>query len=142
MLFIHQIDSFDVISFLLKSYITFVFVKKNKITMGNLITNRDFIAANKAGRTTTTDVKDIIMSKFKSVVNVEYLDTTSSAGDWSGMIVQQLKGKCYGIPFSIENRYPYDGFMVHTHNLVFDIDPAMKFNSNYLTKEFNTYFFG
>ena len=110
--------------------------------MGNFITNRKFVATNKAGRTTTTDVKDIIMTKFKSVVNVEYLETTSSAGDWSGVIVQQLRGKCYGVPFSIENRYPDDGFDVHTHDLVLGIDSAKKFNADYLAQEFNTYFFG
>lgn len=108
--------------------------------MGNFITNRRFVATNKSGRTTTTDVKDIIMTKFKSVVNVEYLDTTSSAGDWSGVIVQQLRGNCYVIPFSIENRYPDSGFDVHTHNLVWKIDSAKKFNADYLAQEFNTYF--
>ena len=110
--------------------------------MGNFITNRKFVAKNKAGRTTTTDVKNIIMTKFKSVVNVEYLDTTSSAGDWSGVIVQQLRGKCYGIPFSIENRYPNDGFDVHIHDIVLKIYTANKFNADYLAEEFNAYFFG
>ena len=112
--------------------------------MGNFITNKQFVAANKAGRTTTTDVKDIIMTKFmtkfKSVINVEYIETTSSAGDWSGVIVQQLRGKHYAVPFSIENRYPDDGFDVHTHDLVWEIDSAKKFNAEYLAQEFNTYF--
>lgn len=108
--------------------------------MGNFITNRQFVATNKSGRTTTTDVKNIIIAKFKSVVNVEYIETTSSAGDWSGVIVQQLRGKSYAVPFSIENRYPDDGFDVHTHDLVWEIDSAKKFNADYLAQEFNDIF--
>ena len=100
--------------------------------MGNIIKNREFVVKNKYGHTRTSDVKEFIKDKYKSVVNVEFCETTSSAGNWSGLIIQELRGKCYAIPFSIENRYPDDGFNVYTGDYFRVIDSTKKYNEDYL----------
>ena len=51
----------------------------------------------------------------KSVHTAEYMDQTSSAGDWSGFIVQRTgKKKVHAIGFSQENSYPGAGFTLRT----------------------------
>ena len=51
----------------------------------------------------------------KSVHSAEYMDKTSSAGDWSGFIIQQTgKNTIHAIGFSQENNYPGDGFTLQT----------------------------
>lgn len=50
----------------------------------------------------------------KSVYTAEYMDQTSSAGDWSGFILQRLRKNVYAIGFSQENSYPNDGFTLRT----------------------------
>ena len=49
---------------------------------------------------------------YSSVKKVEFTDTTSSAGDWSGYFVQKVGLYYYLIPFSQENEG--DGFTIHT----------------------------
>jgi len=59
-----------------------------------------------------------IVTQHRSVVGLEYTDTTSSAGDWGGFIVQKFGNKHYVIPFWQENNYPYRGFTVGTNKPV------------------------
>lgn len=51
---------------------------------------------------------------FPSVVYCNYIDTTSSAGDWTGLIFQRLGQKLYVILFSQENSCPGAGFEITT----------------------------
>jgi hypothetical protein len=52
--------------------------------------------------------------RFASVKDVEIFNTTSSAGDWEGYIVQKIGKRSYVIMFSQENNYPYAGFTART----------------------------
>lgn len=87
--------------------------------MSKILTNRSIILNE---RIRTSDVPRIIKERYKSVLRVEFMDTTSSAGDWSGIIVQKIgKEKCVGIIFSMENKYPYDGFDVYTDSVYYEL---------------------
>lgn len=57
---------------------------------------------------------DNFFSKYKSARQVEYFDTMSSAGDWSGIVVFESKKKWAIVPFWQENRYPRVGYRVNT----------------------------
>ena len=48
----------------------------------NILTNRKLVAINEYAPTRTSDVKQFLIWKYRSVINVEFFDTTSSAGDW------------------------------------------------------------
>ena len=53
------------------------------------------------------------LRSFKSVKQVKYLDTTSSAGDWSGLLIQKLRNRTYLIGFCQENNFPRGGFTLY-----------------------------
>jgi hypothetical protein len=54
------------------------------------------------------------LRQYKAVQAVEYFDTSSSAGDWNGLVIMK-QGKKYAIvPFSQENDYPNEGFILRT----------------------------
>lgn len=57
------------------------------------------------------------LKNYKSVVQAEYIETTSSAGDWSGYFVQKIGNYYYYISFSQENNFPQSGFILHTGNV-------------------------
>lgn len=57
--------------------------------------------------------------KYKSIYAAKHMDTSSSAGDWSGYIVQRIGNKAYAIAFSQENNYPGDGFTFYTMDYPF-----------------------
>jgi hypothetical protein len=60
-----------------------------------------------------------IREKFASVVFCKHTDTTSSAGDWSGLIIQKLGNQLYVLLFSQENTFPHcDGFDIYTDDHV------------------------
>ena len=87
--------------------------------MSKILTNRSLVL-NKKIR--TSGVPRIIKERFSSVLAVEFMDTTSSAGDWSGIIVQKIgKEKCVAIIFSMENKYPHDGFNVYTDDVYYEL---------------------
>lgn len=87
--------------------------------MSKILTNRSLVLS---GRIHTSDVPRIIKEKFSSVLMVEFMDTTSSAGDWNGIIVQKIsKEKYVAIIFSMENKYPYDGFDVYTDSVYYEL---------------------
>lgn len=52
--------------------------------------------------------------RHKSVYFAEYMDMTSSAGDWSGYIAQRIGNNVYAIGFSQENCWEGDGFNLCT----------------------------
>ena len=60
--------------------------------------------------------------EYKHIVKAEYMNTTSSAGDWSGLAVAEYKGKFYVIPFWQENRYPYVGYKLSTAKYIARLD--------------------
>lgn len=100
--------------------------------MSKILTNRSLVLNE---RIRTSDVPRIIKERYKSVLRVEFMDTTSSAGDWSGLIVQKIgKQKCVAIIFSMENKYPYDGFNVNTDDVYFDLP------LNYTLEDLNNLF--
>lgn len=87
--------------------------------MSKILTNRSLVLNE---RIRTSGVPRIIKERFSSVVAVEFMDTTSSAGDWSGVIVQKIsKEKCVAIIFSMENKYPHDGFNVYTDDVYYEL---------------------
>lgn len=98
----------------------------------NILTNRKLVAINEYAPTKTSDVKQFLIWKYRSVINVKFFDTTSSAGDWGGLLVQEIGSKCYAIQFVMENRYPDDGFEVYTGNDYVLIDEKKKFDEDYL----------
>ena len=54
------------------------------------------------------------LKEYASVIKVELIDTTSSAGDWTGLFIQKIKDTFYVIPFFQENAYPYSGYRLYT----------------------------
>ena len=87
--------------------------------MSKILTNRILVLNE---RIRTSGVPRIIKERFSSVLSVEFMDTTSSAGDWSGVIVQKIsKEKCVAIIFSMENKYPLDGFNVYTDDAYYEL---------------------
>jgi hypothetical protein len=53
--------------------------------------------------------------KYKSVVEMTFMDMTSSAGDWHGFLLQKVgKHKIVAIGFSQYNNYPDGGFTLQT----------------------------
>lgn len=54
-------------------------------------------------------------AKYKSVIAGEVMDNSSSAGDWSGYIIQKTgKTEVVAIGFSQYNNYPNAGFTIIT----------------------------
>ena len=51
--------------------------------------------------------------KKPSVVYAEFIDTCSSSGEWSGVIIQRLGKMLYCHSFYQENNYPMGGFTIH-----------------------------
>lgn len=59
------------------------------------------------------------LESFKSVDHVELWNTTSSAGDWEGFILQKIQDNFYLIPFSQENRgLNKGGYTLYTGNVL------------------------
>lgn len=56
------------------------------------------------------------LREFKSVEFANFFDTTSSAGDWGGFIVQKIKDVRYLILFYQENNFPRSGFTITTES--------------------------
>ena len=53
-----------------------------------------------------------------SVVIAEYLETSSSSGDWSGYFLQKIGQAYHLILFTQENLYPEEGFELATSEVV------------------------
>lgn len=70
------------------------------------------------------------LESFKSVLFAEYTETTSSAGDWTGYILQKIGKTFYVILFWQTNSYPNSGF-----DIVTDENYYYAFNGETPTKE-------
>ena len=58
------------------------------------------------------------MREYKSVERADFYNTMSSAGDWSGYLVQKIGDVRYMILFSQENNWPRNGYTVYTGEVV------------------------
>lgn len=59
------------------------------------------------------------LEAFKSVINADYVCTSSLTGDWDGLLFQKLNGRIYVIPFNQENNYPRGGgFTLYTGDVI------------------------
>jgi len=89
---------------------------QTKPSRGPLLTGRRFIITSRdtAGRLTWYSPLTYLKDRYPSVVEVDHYDTTSSAGDWSGYLIQHVGKRFFLILFSQENRHPADGFAVTT----------------------------
>lgn len=106
--------------------------------MSKILTKREIIIANVNEKhfipTNTTDVLNYMKDRFSSIEEIDYYCTTSSAGDWEGVIIQKLgKNKKVAILFSIESRMWLDGFVLHTGN------QAYPFPNHYTLDEIDIY---
>lgn len=75
--------------------------------------------------------RDFLRDNFSSVVFCDHFNTSSSAGDWEGFVLQQFGRKVYVTLFTQENCYPDSGFQLTTSK-----NPFMEFldvgvNPNY-----------
>jgi len=63
--------------------------------------------------------KRIIKENFASVVFCDYMETTSSSGDWTGLVIQKLRNRLYVMIFSQENTFPcQEGYDIFTNDHV------------------------
>lgn len=60
--------------------------------------------------------REFIKKNFSSVVYCDYMEMSSSAGDWSGLIIQRLNGRLHAVVFYQKNSYPRRGFDVETQS--------------------------
>lgn len=75
------------------------------------LTGKTFTTATNNWYAPTKELKE----KYRSIIGTELMDTTSSAGDWSGFIIQKIgKNTFVAIAFSQYNNYPHDGFCLMT----------------------------
>lgn len=82
-----------------------------------IFTNREFYTRdikNPEGRITWYTLQKHLEETYASILKVEFLDETSSCGDWSGLLVQRHGSSVAIIPFSQENMYPGYGFALYT----------------------------
>lgn len=73
-----------------------------------LLSEREFIITSeesRGGRLTWYTPTEHLKDKYPSVLQAELTDTTSSAGDWNGLLVQRQGRTVFVIPFSQENRW-------------------------------------
>ena len=76
-----------------------------------LLTNIEFHTDTNNWFAPTKELKE----KYPSVIGTELMDTTSSAGDWDGFLIQKTGKNSYkAIGFSQENCYPDAGFTLRT----------------------------
>lgn len=76
-----------------------------------LLTKKTFVTATNNWYAPTCEFHE----KYPSVMRMVLMDQTSSAGDWSGFLIQRTGSKsAVAIPFWQENNYPNSGFTLHT----------------------------
>lgn len=59
-----------------------------------------------------------LKTDYKSIVKADFIDTTSSAGDWAGYIMQKTGSTYYCIPVFQANQYPRKGYKTCTGDKV------------------------
>lgn len=60
--------------------------------------------------------RKFIKDNFPSVVYCDYIEMSSSVGNWSGLIIQRLNRQLHVVIFYQENSYPKSGFDVETQS--------------------------
>jgi hypothetical protein len=75
--------------------------------------------------------KRFIKESSESVVFCDHIETTSSAGDWTGLIIQKVENKLHVILFSQENTFSCrEGFDIYTADRVsVTLEDASKISS-------------
>lgn len=73
-----------------------------------MLTNREFNIIGKCSASID------FLKSYKSVVKAEFIDTTSSGGDWNGFFVQKIYGNYYLIPFSQEPKFAVLEMSIYT----------------------------
>ncbi len=58
------------------------------------------------------------LQELKNVIDADYINTSSSAGDWDGYFIKQLKTGFNLFLFSQENRWPRGGYNLYTNKPV------------------------
>lgn len=58
--------------------------------------------------------RNFLRDNFEDVVFCDHINTTSSAGNWEGLVLQRQQDKVKVILFSQENCFPGDGFSLVT----------------------------
>lgn len=91
---------------------------QTKPSRGPLLTGRRFIITSHdvTGRCTWYSPLEYLKDRYPSVVDADFYETTSSAGNWSGYLIQHVGKRFFLILFSQENRHPNDGFAVTTED--------------------------
>ena len=54
------------------------------------------------------------LKNYKSVIHTELIQTTSSTGDWNGLLFQKIGNKILAIPYLQYSNYPYYGYTLCT----------------------------
>ena len=67
-----------------------------------LLTNKEYVTKTNNWYAPLSE----FWEKYKSIYTAKHMDTSSSAGDWSGYLVQRIGNIAYAIAFSQENNYP------------------------------------
>ena len=76
-----------------------------------LLTNKTYVTATNNWYAPTCEFHE----KHPSILRMVIVNTTSSAGDWDGFLIQKLgKNKAVAIGFSQQNNYPSAGFTLYT----------------------------
>lgn len=76
-----------------------------------LLTNKTFASKTNNWYAAIKEFKN----RYPSVIYYEFMNTTSSAGDWDGFLIQKLgRNKAVAIGFSQQNNYPGAGFTLYT----------------------------
>lgn len=76
-----------------------------------LLENKTFVTATNNWYAAIKEFKN----RYPSVVRHEFMNTTSSAGDWDGFLIQRTGSRsAVAIPFWQENNYPNSGFTLRT----------------------------
>lgn len=84
-----------------------------------IFTNRTFHTADiteDVGRITWYTLQKQLPRMYSSILLVEFLETTSSAGDWSGLLYQSVGKSVHVIPFSQTNTHY--GFSLETGDTI------------------------
>ncbi len=86
---------------------------------------KSMILSNREWQMDRQDSSHDKLHSFKSVKKFDWWNTTSSAGDWEGYIVQKLSGEYFLIPVFRENNYPRAGFTLSTGEIIAVFYPSM-----------------
>jgi hypothetical protein len=78
------------------------------MSKNNILKNREFIIEGGWNEPLKK------LKSYPSVIYADHMETSSSAGDWTGLFFQKIGRFTYIIPFEQVNRYPRSGFTLYT----------------------------